>query len=310
MRLIFTATLTTLLMGCVDKNNVAPLTTTNRIVEKTVTIPPPALSMVYHLSTDNNPALIQAYQEYQKTGEAKTIETEQFVQFPYDVGSQPIISASITELTIISLENGEQVSSVSSGDPLRWSYSLVYSGSGDARQAHIMIKPGKTNISTDFFITTDRRAYLLKLVSSTNGKYVRDVRFWYPQTIQNDWQKYNIEKQASSDQNSVIAELPNIDVSQLNFDYQIALQGSTPLWTPQRVFDDGVHTYIQMSPKVAASDLPALFIQNADTQEMVNYRVKMPYFVVDKIFSKAVLISGVGRRQQRVNIINLTAQGD
>src|SRR5260221_2093156 len=92
--------------------------------------------MAYHLTTGSSPALINAYQHYQQTGVAKTIETEQFIQFPYNAGSQPLIAASVLELTVISLEPGEQVNSVSSGDPLRWSYSLVYSGSGDSRHAH------------------------------------------------------------------------------------------------------------------------------------------------------------------------------
>jgi type IV secretion system protein VirB9 len=73
---------------------------------------------------------------------------------------------------------------------------------------------------------------------------------------------------------------------------------------PQRVFDDGAHTYIQFPLTVAANDLPVLFVQNGNAQEMVNYRVKSPYFVVDKVFAQAVLISGVGKQQQRVAIVN------
>jgi P-type conjugative transfer protein TrbG len=292
-------------LGCTTKPPVTelPLTPANHVVEKTVEIPPPALSMVYHLTSANNPALLKAYQLYQKTGAAKTIETEQFVQFPYDVGAQPVINASILELTVISLENGETVNSVSSGDPLRWSYSLVYSGEADSRQAHVLLKPAKSNISTDLFITTDRRAYLLKLVSTANGKYVREVRFWYPDAIKANWSQYNLEKTAEKKSETVVSELPSIDVSQLNFNYRWKIQRKPPAWAPLRVFDDGVHTYIQLAPSVSSSDLPALFVENDHTREIVNYRVKMPYFVIDKIFSKAVMISGVGRNQQRVTII-------
>lgn len=153
------------------------------------------------------------------------------------------------------------------------------------------------------FITTDRRAYLLKLVSSADGKYVREVRFWYPDIIKNKWQEYNFEQATQKNADQKVAELPTIDATQLNFNYKLTFNGAKPVWTPQRVFDDGVHTYIQLSAEVASHDLPALFIQNSDTREIVNYRVKMPYFVVDKIFTKAVMISGVGRRQQVVTII-------
>jgi P-type conjugative transfer protein TrbG len=255
------------------------------VVEKNKDIPPPSFTSA-HLTSGNNPALLKAYQEYQKTGLAKTIETDQFVQFPYDAGVQPIIAASILELTVISLEPGEQVNSVSSGDPLRWSYSLVYSGTGQSRQAHILIKPAKANASTDFFITTDKRDYLLKMTTAVPGKYIREVRFWYPDK-----------------QTSIITTLPNMDLGQLNFNYQLAAAGVKPVWLPLRVFDDGTHTYIQLSADISAQDLPAVFIDNGESPEMVNYRFKTPYFIVDKIFSKAMLISGVGRHQQRVNII-------
>ena len=305
MRLLLMLFFLVFLLSCADNHAISDphLAGANRIIEKTVAIPPPSLSVVYHLTSASNPALLKAYQEYQKSGAAKTIETDQFVQFPYDVGAQPVITASVFELTVISLENGEQVNSVSSGDPLRWSYSLVYSGTGDSRQAHVMIKPTKSHISTDLFITTDRRAYLLKMVAATNGKYVREVRFWYPETIKNNWQQYNLEQTTQKTADNIVAELPSIDASQLNFNYKLVLSGRAPAWTPQRVFDDGIHTYIQLSPAVASGDLPALFVQNGNTQEIVNYRVKMPYFVVDKLFSKAVLISGVGRRQQRLTIV-------
>lgn len=303
MRLLSIALLSGLLISCANKSEVVKSTdwiSANRVTEKTAVLPPPVSAAAYHLTTDNNPALLQAYTEYQRTGIAKTIETDQFIQFPYNTGAQPIIAASVLELTVISLENGEQINSVSSGDPLRWSYSLVYSGNGDTRQAHVMIKPSQPHISTDFFITTDRRAYLLKLVATANGKYMRNVRFWYPDTLQ---------QQAQYNQNPVIAELPNMDVSQLNFDYQLAVRSSTPGWSPQRVFDDGIHTYIQLPASVSSADLPALFIDSGGTQEMVNYRFKTPYFIVDKIFSKAVLISGVGRQKQQVAIINMAKRG-
>ncbi len=305
MRLLLLLFFPIFLLSCADNHAVSDsqVAVANHIIEKTVAIPPPSLSDVYRFTSTSNPALLKAYQEYQKSGAAKTIETDQFVQFPYDVGAQPVITASVFELTVISLENGEQVNSVSSGDPLRWSYSLVYSGAGDSRQAHVMIKPTKSHISTDLFITTDRRAYLLKMVATTNGKYIREVRFWYPETIKANWQQYNQEKTAQTATNNIVAELPSLDVSQLNFNYKLVLSGRAPAWTPQRVFDDGAHTYIQLSSAVASGDLPALFVQNDNTQEIVNYRVKMPYFIVDKLFSKAVLISGVGRRQQRLTIV-------
>jgi type IV secretion system protein VirB9 len=35
---------------------------------------------------------------------------------------------------------------------------------------------------------------------------------------------------------------------------------------------------------------------------LVNYRVRLPYYVVDRLFDAAVMIVGVGRQQDRVTI--------
>jgi len=39
-----------------------------------------------------------------------------------------------------------------------------------------------------------------------------------------------------------------------------------------------------------------------DESALVNYRVRLPYYIVDRLFDAAVLIVGVGRQQDRVTI--------
>lgn len=295
------------LSGCASQNPSEHLHATTQIVEKPVTINPPDVKMQYEFSFNTNPALKKAYLAYMHTGKAADITTEGFKQFAYGVGRQPIIAASPLELTVISLEPGEKVTNVSSGDPMRWSYSLAYSGSGKKAQAHVMVKPSEQALSTDLVITTDRRMYTLKITTDKDGKYVRDVRFWYPQEMQEYLHNYNLTEaqKLSQDQQSTVAEVPNINLKNLNFNYRLSHSGwNTPEWQPVRVFDDGVHTYIQFPETIKSRDLPALFVlgNNDKTKELVNYRAKLPYFVVDKIFKKAVLISGVG--QTSVTIIN------
>jgi P-type conjugative transfer protein TrbG len=268
-----------------------PLSPAKQQIEKNSILTPPS----YHLVNPTDPILSKAFLEYQKTGVAKAIETNQFIQFPYNMGSQPIVNARVLELTAITLEQGEQVNSVSSGDPMRWSYSLVYSGNGDSRQAHILVKPSNPHISTDFFITTDRRAYILKLVSNGSDKYIREVRFWYPEIM---------NEQLQSSRSTLVAQLPDVDLNHLNFNYEIILNENSIIWKPQHIFDDGIHTYIQLPQSVVANDLPALFILNGEQKELVNYRYKTPYFIIDKVFPKAILVNGVGKHQQMISIIN------
>ena len=69
-----------------------------------------------------------------------------------------------------------------------------------------------------------------------------------------------------------------------------------------RAFDDGSHVYIQMPAGMKSSEAPALLINAGSGTQMVNYRVKGNYYVVDRLFSDAILVSGVGRDQDRVTI--------
>jgi type IV secretion system protein VirB9 len=297
------------LVGCANQTKVTPgdFQQATQVVERHVVIRPPDLKMSYQFSYDNNPALKRAFLQYQKTGKAPNVITEGFVQFSYGTGVQPVIAASPLELTVISLEPGEKVTNVSSGDPLRWSYSLAYSGDGSARQAHVMIKPSQPSISTDLVITTDKRLYTVKITTVNNGKYVRDVRFWYPEEMQSYWEKYNNEQTQKIVQHeeTEVATVPDVSLNNLNFNYGLTKNTRRmPSWAPVRIFDDSVHTYIQFPYGVSSRDLPALFVLNGKTKELVNYRTKFPYFVVDKIFRQAVLVYGAGSDQSIMTITN------
>jgi type IV secretion system protein TrbG len=60
-----------------------------------------------------------------------------------------------------------------------------------------------------------------------------------------------------------------------------------------RAFDGGQHVYIQMPPTVQASEVLALLVQSrGDESALVNYRVRLPHYVVDGLFAAAVLIVG------------------
>lgn len=300
------------LYGCAamqTQQSPLPMQPANQIVVKPIFVEPPATQIKYQLINGNNPALNQAFNRYIATGQADNIVTDGFEQFAYDIGQQPIIDASPFQLTEISLEPGELLTNVSSGDPTRWSYSYAYSGMGDTKQLHILIKPSRSMISTNLVITTTKRAYNLKMVSTTNGRYVKDVRFWYPDEIQSYWNNFNATQQKELDSNNTCGTTiaPDVNINQLNFNYSIRggnCFSHMPSWSPIRVFDDGTHTYIQFPTSISSGDMPALFVMNGCSEELVNYRSKPPYFVVDKIFNQAVLLEGVGRNQTRVQIIN------
>ena len=69
-----------------------------------------------------------------------------------------------------------------------------------------------------------------------------------------------------------------------------------------RAFDDGMHVYIQMPPGMKTADAPALLIAASSGNQMVNYRVRGNYYLVDRLFDNAVMVAGVGREQDRVTV--------
>lgn len=72
---------------------------------------------------------------------------------------------------------------------------------------------------------------------------------------------------------------------------------------PLRVFDDGARTFIQMPVEIQHREAPVLFVIGNDGKgEMTNYRVKEQTYIVDRLFDRANLVLGTGRKTQKVEI--------
>ena len=68
---------------------------------------------------------------------------------------------------------------------------------------------------------------------------------------------------------------------------------ANPPWKPLRAFDDGEKVYIQFPPGIAQGELPPLFVIGAQGDgQLVNYRFRSPYYVVDRLFGAAELRLG------------------
>lgn len=260
----------------------------------------------YQLCEGNDPALENAFNRYIKTGKAPNIITDGFVRFAYNANQQPIIKATPFQETVISLEPGEHYTSISSGDPSRWSYTVATSGNSGKQQQNILVKPSYPDISTNMVITTDKRIYNVRLVSSFNQTTTRSVSFWYPEDMANN-AKGSASRQG---QEGVASTFNEVNLARLNFNYSICSSFFSRIicWKPVRAFDDGTHTYIEFPFSLNQRDMPVLFVQEGSEQQLVNYHVKVPYFVVDKIFHTAVLVMGVGDNQQKVTVTNNSYQ--
>lgn len=217
--------------------------------------------------------------------------------------SQPSIVTAIFQVTDIALQPGEMLHNINIGDKVRWSLEPTISGSGANKQVHLIVKPLDTNLDTTLILSTDRRVYHLRL-KSTAKKFVSSVSFVYPEDVNAQIQRMNAEKQQYMDRTQLPDGSGNID--NLNFEYDIS---GNPSWKPVRVYDNGQQTTIQMPKKMTTGTAPALLVLKKSggvfsTEEtaVVNYRVIDNKYIVDGIFNKVILISGVGNSQERVTI--------
>ena len=214
--------------------------------------------------------------------------------------SVPKIGCAYLRVCSVELEPGETVNKVDAGDPVRWSITPAIVGEGLNRTVHVVIKPksDEPGLYTNVKIATNRRMYDFDIFSVTGDRFVRRIAFSYPENEQREWEK----QQAAMEQEDslVTAQLPTLSVDKLNFGYEI--EGDYP-HKPVRIFDDKEKTYIQMSLEFRSQEAPVLVLIGSDRKEqLVNYRLKNGYYIVDKIFSKAALLVGVGSNQQRVVI--------
>lgn len=196
-------------------------------------------------------------------------------------------------VTDIALQPGEALVAVAAGDTARWVIGDTTSGTGDTKQTHILVKPFATSLSTNLVVTTDRRTYHLRL-SSSSGPAMAALSWTYPQDALLALKRQPAVSEAAKPIASGLA------VEQLHFDYRIS--GDKPHWRPIRAFDDGRQTFIEFPPSIANGDAPPLFLIGAEGKaELVNYRMRVNYYVVDRIFDVAELRLGT-KKQQVVRI--------
>ncbi len=217
--------------------------------------------------------------------------------------SMPSIVTSPLRLTNIALQAGEVIKDVQIGDSVRWVVSLSISGEEPNLISHVIIKPTDKDLQTTLNIMTNKRVYKLNLVSQTK-QFMPSVAFNYTNDIVNTLENYKQkmkEKSTSKDfYKSKEDEIPS-NVESLDFAYSI--EGNAE-FKPLRIYNDGIKTYIQMPKNLKFYEAPVLMILDSkeDETQIVNYRLKLDTYIVDRLFNKAVLISNVGDKQEKITI--------
>jgi P-type conjugative transfer protein TrbG len=267
----------------------------------------PVSPEVEFLAVDS-PEMNKAMEKFVESGSAPVIRDNRrgFVRFPYGQ-SYPLLYCKPLRVCDLQLQPGESVLDVALGDTEFWHAQKMESGPAGARAPHVIFKPVEERISTNAIITTDRRTYHVGLISveDPDGKrsYFRHAGFYYPSETVTAWmsEKQREEQVRLATEAAARSELEPGVPPELYYGYEIS--GDTVPWRPEKVFDDGTRVYIKMPTAMHVTEAPALWvIDEHGQQNLVNYRIRDGHYIVDKLFSKARMAVGVGRRADEVYI--------
>lgn len=213
--------------------------------------------------------------------------------YPWADGALYRLYTAPEQVSDVALQPGETLVSVAAGDTARWVIGDTASGSGAGRRTHILVKPSAAGLKTNLVIATDRRVYHVDLVSTATTA-MTSISWTYP-----DDGLLALRGASPATGEPPIAA--GVGVEALNFDYRI--EGARPPWRPLRVFDDGRQVFIEFPPTIAEGEAPPLFVTGEGGRaELVNYRLRGRYYVVDRLFAAAELRLGE-KHQQVVRIV-------
>lgn len=218
--------------------------------------------------------------------------------------TMPTLVCAPLQPTDLELQSGELVNDIFLGDTARWVVSVGSSGSAGHERTHLVFKPFDAGLETMAVITTDRRTYHIKLVSDPN-KHIPYAGFRYPEDEYMALQSQLATQKRKEHWQSAgpkAAEVTGKEVrlSDLDFSYQVT--GDDVPWRPEQVFNDGENTIIRLPDAVRQTDMPVLLVEESGEKTLVNYRTRGTTMIVDGVFSKGLLLAGVGRAQKKVII--------
>ena len=204
--------------------------------------------------------------------------------WPFTDGALYQVYSSPGRVTVVSLQPGEELVTVAAGDTVRWIVGDTSSGTGADLRVSVLVKPTRSGLKTNLVVTTNRRTYLIEL-TSTEKAWMASVSWDYPKD-----RMLALQRQSKAAQVAAPVDA-GLSLEKIRFRY--AISGNNPSWKPLRAFDDGEKVYIQFPGGIAQGELPPLFVIGAQGDgQLVNYRFRSPYYIVDRLFGAAELRLG------------------
>ena len=204
----------------------------------------------------------------------------------YEVRTAPL------RVTTLTLGRGETITAIAGGDTVQWQIGQASSGEGDELRQHVLIKPFDKGLSTNLVVTTNRRVYLIALLSGPQANFNAAVS-WKPEPPA-PWKAAATSDLSSADPRPMLPTR-----------YSITPAGAAPAWQPVAVATDGERTYITFPEGLLAQAAPILRLRGPDGRpRLVNYRQAGHVYIVDGVIDNAELRLGE-RAEQQVQIRRL-----
>jgi len=217
--------------------------------------------------------------------------------FPYGLSETTLKTRKMFFSKII-LEEGEKITSVASGDTVRWQVVPSYIGDANDYTPVVLVKPFFGGLETSLSIITNKRDYDIVICSVDSGDYMQRMAFYYPQDKADS---INIGL-TPQDKEGATKAVPKINIENIKHDF--VMKGDRSLtWFPKDVFEDGQKVFIKMPATVSRAELPVFMAIDATGQtEVDNYRYFRPYFVIDAVFTRGILVLGTDRYRKIIEI--------
>jgi type IV secretion system protein VirB9 len=251
-------------------------------------------------------ALGELVAEYQRTGRAGVLRQSTVMVFPFG-HSQPVLAAAPLRASVIELQPGETVLGIVAGDTERFAIEQTQTGPA-GRVPLVVVKPLAHDVTTNLVVSTDRRVYHVTLDSAPaprrarsrrarraeaqnpQPRYARHIRFYYP----DDALAASAAEAAATAARSAEPTLEDLaSLDDLSFNYR-TVGDRQARELVARVFDDGVHTYVQLDPaRLRGGTVPVLYVQGpGGEREVLNYAYDDGTYVTDRTADVFELVLG------------------
>jgi type IV secretory pathway VirB9-like protein len=118
----------------------------------------------------------------------------------------PVMVCAPLRVCAVELQAGEHLQSQPQiGDSRRWEITPVMSGSGLDQTPLLVVKPIEPGLETDLIIPTDRRTYVVRLVSDPI-RFVSRLAFQYPVDDRAKWATFQAQQDAATRDAEAVAE--------------------------------------------------------------------------------------------------------